>query len=438
METVIMIAQIILSLSILVGLHEIGHLVAAKVFGMRVEQYSIGFPPKVFGVKYGETEYSVGAIPLGGFVKISGMIDESLDTEKLKEEPKEWEFRAKPAWQRLIVMMGGIIINVILGIIIFIFLTYSFGETYVTREQVNEHGIYAFELGRDLGLQTGDKIVKVNGNDYERFQYVISPDVMLGNDSYYTVDRGGQLIDIPIPADFIEKLNEEGKEKGFITFLEPYEVGKVARGSAAEKAGLKTGDHIITVNGSDVQYFQMLRETLQENHGKQVNMEVDRAGETLHLTAQVDEDGIIGFIPTTLLQRHKVQFTFAESIPKGTKEAFQVTIFNIRGLGKIIRGEVGRKSVKSIIGIAEYFGGTWDWRNFWFITGMLSMWLAFLNFLPIPALDGGHVMFLSYEMISGRKPSDKFLENAQKIGMAFLLVLMVFLIGNDIVNVIFG
>jgi regulator of sigma E protease len=436
METIIMIAQIILSLSILVGLHELGHLIAAKFFGMRVEQYSIGFPPKIFGVKYGETVYSIGAIPLGGFVKISGMIDESLDTEKMKEEPKPWEFRAKPAWQRLIVMMGGIIINVILGIIIFIFLNYHYGETYITKDEVNKYGIYAFDLGKDLGLQTGDKIIKVNGQDYDKFKSLLSPDVMLGSESYYTVDRKGEIIDIPIPADFIERLNEEGKE-GFIALLEPYDVGKVAKNSAAEEAGLQTGDKILEVNGNSVVYFQILREVLLNNKGQEVSIRIERDGEPRMLTARVDDDGIIGFIPNSLMERHKVQYTFPEAISSGAKEAFQVTIFNIRGLGKIIRGEVGRKSVKSVIGIAEYFGGTWDWRNFWFLTGMLSMWLAFLNFLPIPALDGGHVMFLGYEIVSGRKPSDKVLEGAQKFGMAFLLVLMVFLIGNDIVNAIF-
>ncbi len=437
METIIMIAQIILSLSILVGLHELGHLVAAKFFGMRVEQYSIGFPPKIFGVKWKDTVYSVGAIPLGGFVKISGMIDESLDTEKLKEEPKPWEFRAKPAWQRLIVMMGGIIINVILGIIIFIFLNYHYGETYVTKDEVNKYGIYAFDLGKELGLETGDKILSVNGQDYDKFKSLISPEVMLGSTSYYTVDRQGEVLDIAIPADFIEKYSEEGKEKGFITILEPYDVGKVSRGSAAAKAGLETGDKILKVNGQDVTYFQILREILMDNKGQEVSLLIDREGSQQTLSATVGEDGILGFIPNSLMERHKVQYTFVEAINSGVKEAFQVTIFNIQGLGKIIKGEVGRKSVKSVIGIAEYFGGTWDWRNFWFLTGMLSMWLAFLNFLPIPALDGGHVMFLSYEMISGRKPSDKVLEGAQKFGMAFLLVLMVFLIGNDIVNAIF-
>ncbi len=432
-----MIAQLILSLSILVGLHELGHLVAAKVFGMRVEQFSIGFPPKIFGVKYGETLYSIGAIPLGGFVKISGMIDESLDTEKLKEEPKDWEFRAKPAWQRLIVMMGGIIINVILGILIFIFLTYNYGEAYVTKEEVNKYGIYAYELGEEMGFQTGDKIVKINGQDFEKFNDVLSPELMLNDNSYYTVDRNGEMIDIPIPADFLETLNEQGRDKGFIAIMEPYEITKVNRGSPADEAGLQVGDRITRVNGETTHYIPQLRAALAEYQGQTVDLEVLREGKAVHLDANVDENGKLGFAFRGLMETHSIQYTLAESIPKGASQAFEVTILNIRGLGKILRGEMGRKSVKSIIGITEYFGATWDWRNFWFITGMLSMWLAFLNFLPIPALDGGHVMFLSYEIISGRKPSDRFLETAQKIGMAFLLVLMVFLIGNDIVNVIF-
>ena len=431
-----MIAQIILSLSILVGLHELGHLIAAKFFGMRVEQYSIGFPPKIFGVKYGETVYSIGAIPLGGFVKISGMIDESLDTDKLKEEPEPWEFRAKPAWQRLIVMMGGIIINVILGIIIFIGLNYYFGEQYVTKDEVNKHGIYAYELAQDLGLQTGDKVTKVNGQDYQNFEDLYSPEVTLGSESYYTVDRDGELIDIPLPADFIEKLNEKGKD-GFIAFLIPYEVAKVSRGSAAAKAGMEPGDKILEVNDKNVAYFQLLRDALQQHKGQEVSIKIERDGQPKTLSATVSDDGLLGINANYLIEFNRIQYTFQEAISSGVKEAFQVTIFNIRGLGKIIRGEVGRKSVKSVIGIAEYFGGTWDWRNFWFLTGMLSMWLAFLNFLPIPALDGGHVMFLTYEIVSGRKPSDKVLEGAQKFGMAFLLVLMVFLIGNDIVNAIF-
>ena len=205
MEGLVMTAQIILSLSILVGLHEMGHLLAAKAFGMRVEQFSIGFPPKIFSFKYGETEYALSAIPLGGFVKISGMIDESMDVEAMKEPPKPYEFRSKPAWQRLIVMLGGIIVNVITGIVIFISLTYIYGDTFISNEAVNEHGgIVAYELGQELGLQTGDKIVKVNGKEVEDFSEILDPHVFMGDGAYYTVERNGKMVNIPIPGNFIE------------------------------------------------------------------------------------------------------------------------------------------------------------------------------------------------------------------------------------------
>ena len=204
-----MAAQIILSLSILVGLHEAGHMFAAKYFGMRVEQFSIGFPPKIFGVQYGETEYSLGAIPLGGFVKISGMIDESMDVEAMKEAPKDYEFRAKPAWQRLIVMMGGIIVNVITGIVIFIFLEYSYGDQFITKEEVNKHGIVAYELGQEIGLETGDKIMAINGEDFVQFRDVMGGKALLADTPYYTVERNGKEIRVDIPEDFIEKLSDK-------------------------------------------------------------------------------------------------------------------------------------------------------------------------------------------------------------------------------------
>lgn len=428
-----MIAQIILSLSILVGLHEIGHLLAAKWFGMRVEQYSIGFPPKIFGMKFGETEYSIGAIPLGGFVKISGMIDESLDTEKLKEEPEPWEFRAKPAWQRLIVMIGGIVLNVILGIAIFIFITYIYGESYVTKNEANKHGIYVEELGQYLGLRTGDKITKINGQDFEKFGEISHPSILLEKGSFYTVERDGQTLDIPIGDDFITKLSDS-KEKGFISYLIPFEVGKISKGSGAELAGLQAEDKILKVNGASTPYFQQFSNALSNNKNKEILLEVDRTGENMELTAKVNEEGILGFRPVPLVEEHRVEYSFGESIGLGTAKAFNLTILNIRGFGKVLTGDVPLKSVKGPLGIAELFGSIWDWQWFWFLTGMLSMWLAFVNFLPIPALDGGHVAFLSYEIISGRKPSDKFLENAQKVGMVFLLALMAFVIGNDLFN----
>jgi regulator of sigma E protease len=444
MEILIMAGQLILGLSILVGLHELGHLVAAKVFGMRVEQYSIGFPPKIFGVKYGETEYAVGAIPLGGYVKISGMVDESLDTEHLNQEPQPWEFRAKPAWQRLIVMMGGIIVNVITGILIFVFMLYINGESYLPVSEV-KYGIVAYDLAKDLGLQTGDKIVKVNGRSINDFSDVRSSEVFLGRDSYYTVDRNGQLMDIHIPNDFIEKLSDK---KGAGTFLEPAEpfmVGKVKKGYPAEKAGLQEGDRILEANGTPIRFFHEFQALLQANRNKEVALKVDRNGQTLNLKVNVIEDeksknAVIGFNPKSLLKRETIEYSFGESLVKGTQQAFGVVFDNIRGFGKIFRGDVSlSKSVSGPIGIAQgIFGGDWIWERFFYALGLLSMVLAFMNFLPIPALDGGHVTFLMYEIISGRSPSDKFLEVSQKIGMVLLLSLMVFAVFNDIFKNIFN
>ena len=268
METVIMIAQLILGLSILVGLHEFGHLLAAKAFGMRVEQFSIGFPPKIFSFKYGETEYALSAIPLGGFVKISGMIDESLDTKNMSEEPEPYEFRAKPAWQRLIVMMGGIIVNVVTGIIIFVFLQYGYGETYESKENIAENGIYAYEPAQEIGLQTGDIIINVNGKDYEKVSDLTSSDVLLESDSYYTVLRDGEEIIIPIPNDLIGRISEDNQRIPFIAPLYEFEVDVVQPQSNADMAGLLPRDKIIAVNGNEVKYFQFFRETLEEPKGE--------------------------------------------------------------------------------------------------------------------------------------------------------------------------
>ncbi len=444
METLVMTAQIILSLSILVGLHELGHLLAAKYFGMRVEQFSIGFPPKLFGVKYGETEYSIGAIPLGGFVKITGMVDESLDTENLKQEPQPHEFRSKPAWQRLIVMMGGIIVNLILGIVIFIGLTYSYGESYIPIEEVNKYGIIANKLGQEMGFETGDKILAVNGKQISRFDEVRDINVLASENGYYTVERKGKEVDIPVPTGFLDKLSrQDAKESIFIEAALPFKVGKIQKGSEAERGGLKEGDFITAIEGQPVRFFQELKPVLDENAGEKITLEVERKeeGSTASirktLEMNVSEEGTLGFHVENLLAFEQVQYPLGQSIAKGTGNAFETLYLNVVGLGKMFSGEISTKSMKGPIGIAQMFGGTWNWEWFWKLTGILSMWLAFMNFIPIPALDGGHVAFLSYEMISGRKPSDTFLETAQKIGMVFLLALMVFVIFNDVFNTFF-
>ena len=441
-----MAAQLILGLSILVGLHELGHLLTAKLFGMRVEQYYIGFPPKIFGFRYGETEYNLGAVPLGGFVKISGMVDESLDTKNLSEEPEPWEFRAKPAWQRLIVMMGGIIVNVITGIIIFVILTYRYGDTYVPREAVLENGIVAYELGQEIGLQTGDKIEEVNGQSYEKFSDLFSPDVLLSSNGHYLVERNGQDVEVPIPRGFLDKFSEKEAADRFIDIRRPFAVGQVQAGSYAEEGGLEEGDRILSINGQPVKYYDEFEAVKQVNKGKEVTLEVVQAAEEAEspvgtprtIKVEVGEDGILGFIPDWRFPIAQTDYSLGESIPKGAQAAFDVVWINIRALGKIFSGDVSAsKSISGPIGIAQIFGGTWDWMRFWRITGLLSMVLAFMNFLPIPALDGGHVAFLTYEIVSGRKPSDKFLEGAQKVGMVLLLSLMVFAIFNDIFKVLF-
>jgi regulator of sigma E protease len=447
MEALIMTAQLLLGLSILVGLHEFGHLLTAKFFGMRVEKYSIGFPPKIFGFDYRGTEYSIGAIPLGGFVKISGMIDESMDTEHLNKEPEPYEFRAKPAWQRLIVMMGGIIVNVITGIVIFVLLTFFNGDTYISRDEANKYGIVAYELGQEIGFKTGDKILKINGKDFEDFNEVMNPDVIMEAGSTYTVDRDGQIVTVKIPTGFLDKLSDKDAVSRFIDYRLPFAVGEVASGSGGDVAGLKEGDRFVTINGRPARYFADFKEIATENAGDTVLAIVERPiGEapvekegmftTTELHIPIDTDGTVGFVRTLLVDVAHRDFTFGESLVAGTNEAFGWVWLNIRGFGKIFSGEVSAsKAVSGPIGIAKIFGGTWNWTNFWQKLGFLSMVLAFMNFLPIPALDGGHVMFLTYEIVSGRKPSDKFLENAQKVGMVLLLSIMVFAIFNDILKI---
>lgn len=435
MEVFIMVGQLILGLSILVGLHELGHLLAAKAFGMRVEQFSIGFPPKIWGKKFGDTEYSFGMIPLGGFVKISGMIDESLDVTAMRAAPQPHEFRSKPAWQRLIVMMGGIIVNVILGVIIFIGFKYTQGDTYLSKQELNKYGIVAYELGESIGLKTGDRILDINGEDYERFRDLASPAVLLSSDGYFTVNRDGKRLTIPIPNDFVDDFAEENNAKKFIFYRLIFDIGAVIEGSPADLGGLRVGDKIIALNGAEIEFYDQLQASMDTLAGTQITLLINRSNVQQTLTIEVNEEGKIGFQANRLNEISTVEYTFAESVPLGTELAFSIVWDNIKGFKKIFAGEVSAsKSLSGPIGIAKIFGGTWDWQRFWRITGMLSMVLAFMNFLPIPALDGGHVVFLTWEIVTGKKPSDTFLENAQKVGMVLLLALMSYAILNDIIK----
>ncbi len=446
MDILTMVAQILLSLSILVGLHEFGHLITAKIFGMRVEQFSIGFPPKLFGFKYKDTVYSLGAIPLGGFVKITGMIDESLDTEYKDRPPQPYEFRSKPAWQRLIVMMGGIVVNVILGIFIFVMITFYYGDEYISKEEMNQHGIVAHELGQKLGLQTGDKVIAVNGNtEFGKMNDLLDADaVLLGDQAYYTVLRNGQEVRVELPDDLADQLADYSATSFFTPRSDEFYIAAIgetenSKRSPAKEAGLQEGDQIVSVAGMTVNYHDEfipeISEKLQAEYGgKTIDVVVLRDGEQLTRQLTLDQAGFMGIATRPKFNWSTQKYSFGQSISLGTARAFGVIWLNMKALGRIFSGRLSaQKSLSGPIDIAKkLFGGVWVWQNFWNITGMLSMVLAFMNFLPIPALDGGHVMFITYEIISGRKPSDKFLENAQKVGMVFLLALMAFVIGNDI------
>ncbi len=439
MDTLIMVGQLLLGLSILVGLHELGHLLTAKMFGMRVEKFSIGFPPKIAGFQWGETEYSIGAIPLGGFVKISGMVDESMDADQMAGEPQPWEFRSKPAWQRLIVMLGGIIVNVVTGIVIFVILVFNNGETYFSRDQVVQNGIVALEIGESIGLKTGDKILDINGEPYQSINDLTSGSALLSENGYYTVDRGGEILQVEIPRGFINSFNSQDAMNSFVDIRYPFELKVIDKGGAADKAGITTDDKILSVNGQPISYFDELQSVLASSTSQEADIELlTGSNDTVHRKVAVSDRGTIDIAVTPMIEMVQRKYGFAESIKKGTAKAFTVVIINAKAMGKMFTGEVSTKNVSGPIGMAKIYGDTWNWTKFWTITGLISMILAFMNLLPIPALDGGHVIFLLYEMISGRAPSDRFLENAQKVGMVILLALMVFAIGNDVLKLFMG
>lgn len=451
-----MAGQLILGLSILVTLHEFGHFITAKWFKMRVDKFYLFFDflfpiPTVlnfalFKKKVGDTEYGLGWFPLGGYVSIAGMIDETQDAATLAKEPEPWEFRAKPAYQRLIVMLGGVIVNVITGVVIFIALTFSNGNNFISKDELNKNGIVALELGKQIGLKTGDKVVKVNGADYKSLADLRTSDVLLGENSSYTVLRDGQKIVVKIPSNFIEKLSDKKA-----AFIEPMAAFKVAEVAAPEEpgsqdgellpafsAGLKAGDYITAVNGQPIRFYHEIKEVLAKEAGKAIHLAISRQGQSDTLSMVVSKSGQIGFIPELLIKTTHEDYTFAQSLSIGTGRAFSVISDNIRGFKKIATGDVSAsKALSGPIGIAQMFGGVWDWTRFWMLTGLLSMALAFMNILPIPALDGGHAIFLIYEMITGKPASEKVLERAQQVGMIILLALMAYTFGNDLFKAFF-
>ncbi|MCE2846878.1 MAG: RIP metalloprotease RseP [Sphingobacteriales bacterium] len=439
MQALIMAAQLILGLSILVTLHELGHFLAARAFGIKVEKFYLFFDAwgvKLFSFKRGETEYGIGWLPLGGYVKIAGMIDESLDTAQMATEPQSWEFRAKPAWQRLIVMIAGVTMNAILGVAIYTFTLLQFKEEYLPIDNVNQgKGIYAYSLGRDIGLQNGDRITAVNGKEVERFEDLLSTRVLFG--ARLSVLRNEQTLEVEVPDNFYRKAATAGRWS-FIGYGPlHYTVGKVTEGKPAAQAGLRAGDIITGIEGRDLLSSDDLPTTVSSLKGKDVSLSLERDGNPLEMKVRVSEEGSIGIAydaqPVNREQYTMQPYTFASALAFGSSDAMEALVSNVKGLRKIFTGEEkASDSVQGPIGIATIYGGVWDWGRFWAITGLLSMVLAFMNMLPIPALDGGHVIFLLIESVIGVKFSDKVMERAQVVGMVILLSLMVFAVGNDI------
>lgn len=432
MDILIKAGQLILSLAILVTLHELGHFLAARAFGIKVEKFYLFFDAwgvKLFSFKRGETEYGIGWLPLGGYVKIAGMIDESLDTTQLKSEPQPWEFRSKPAWQRLIVMIGGVTVNAILGILIFTLLIFNYGKEYLPIENA-KYGIVASDLAEKIGFKDGDKVLEVNGEKVEKFKDIVSPRHYIKENAIYKVQRDGQIVSIVLPSGFVDSIAEN--KANFIYPREKFHVDSVEKNANGKSAPLKKYDRIVKVNDTAVEYFDEFKARLANVKNADIPLTVLRGNDTVQLTANVDENGAIGFRIKGDLETKTEHFSFTQSISEGWDQALENLSLNLSVFGKIFKGEVNAsKAVSGPIGIAGLFSSEWDWQQFWQLTGLLSIILAFMNILPIPALDGGHVLFLLVEMIIGRPLPDKFMHVMQVIGMILLLGLMVFAFGND-------
>lgn len=438
MSVLIMAGQLILGLSILVILHEFGHFIAARAFGIKVEKFYLFFDAwgvSLFKFNYKGVEYGIGWLPLGGYVKIAGMIDESMDTDQLAGPPQPWEFRAKPAWQRLIVMLGGIIVNIIVGIFIFWILTIRFGETYTPNANI-KYGIVPGQIGLKMGLLPGDKINAVNGKPIVRFEDLISSKVLLDK-TVLNVQRGTQTLDVKVPPTILNDLSDLGIEE-FINRIPrvKFAVDTVAHKSGADLAGLKRGDSILAINGKATTYFDEMQSQLRANKGKSVQLTIKHSDSLQRLNANVNKEGILGFKPKVILPKDTtIKYGLIGSLPIGATKAWSMFTDNAKGIAKIFTGQVkARKAISSPIGIAVMFGSHVDWIRFWSLVGFLSMVLALTNLLPIPGLDGGHTVFLLIEMIKGKPLSDKFLERAQIVGFVLLISLMVFAFGNDIVK----
>lgn len=445
MEFVIKISQFLLSLSLLIVLHELGHFIPAKLFKTRVEKFYLFFDIKysLFKKKIGDTVYGIGWLPLGGYVKIAGMIDESMDKEQMAKPPQPWEFRSKPAWQRLIIMLGGVTVNFILAAIIYVFMAFGYGDTDISASSIKDGYLVSNPLLIELGFQTGDNILAIN--DYEIVNYsdlkkhIIEAQVI-------TIERNGEQQKITLPEDFLGRLSTS-KSRGFFDLRLPFIIGKVSDSSLNKNVDLKKGDVMLSINNQELKFFDQLEERLQSLKNQSVEIEILREDHKMIKTLQVDSNGKLGiyaggnYSDIEKLGYYDIvekQYSFGESFGVGlSKFKSQIGSYWMQ-LKLIFTPSTGAyKGVGGFKAIFDIFPDTWSWQAFWNITAFLSIMLGVLNLLPIPALDGGHVMFLLYEMVSGKKPSDKFMEYAQIVGFFLLIALVLFANGNDIFKAIF-
>lgn len=447
MDILIKLSQFLLSLSLLIILHEFGHFIPAKLFKTRVEKFYLFFDVKfsLFKKKIGDTVYGIGWLPLGGYVKISGMIDESMDTDQMKTEPQPWEFRSKPAWQRLIIMLGGVFVNFVLAFIIYIGMTYAYGDLYVSNIDM-KNGVWVHSpILQEAGLKSGDKIVSVDGKEYDRFNDV-GYAVMMGE--HLVVERDGQKVKVDLPENLLGQLSSSAKNGPLIGLRVPFIVTGLADDSVNSNA-LQVNDIFKSINGVQTPFVDVCMNELDRNKGNVVSAVVERGDKEVTVDLNINADGKLGVIyaPMLPLDNHQKlglytisqeKYTFLESIPIGMVKGKDKVVGYLDQLKKMVKPETGAyKGVGGFKAIYDIFPQYWSWEVFWNITAMLSIMLGVMNLLPIPALDGGHVLFLLYEMISGRKPSDKFLENAQMVGFFLLIGLLLFANGNDIYKAIF-
>ncbi|MFB6257174.1 MAG: RIP metalloprotease RseP [Flavobacteriales bacterium] len=443
MDVLIKVAQLILSLSVLVVLHELGHFIPAKLFGTRVEKFFLFFDAgfSLFKVKRGETTYGVGWIPLGGYVKLSGMVDESMDTEQLDKEPEPYEFRSKPAWQRLIIMVGGVAVNVLLGFFIYAMILNFHGERYLPNDSLKDGIWVTSDVGKELGFRTGDKILTINGDSVERFKELQQR--MLLEGGTVTVSRDGNIKRIELPKNLMGMASEE--REPFFMYRMPFFLGKVPDSSINRDAGLQKGDRIVSMGGKKISYIDQGKKILKERAGQQIKVGLVRKKDTLQKELTVNDSGLIEVklamaTPKQLerlgiYERRTKHYGFFASFPAGWNKTVEELSKYARMFGSIFLPETGAiKGMGGFGSIANIFPPTWDWLAFWRITALLSLILAFMNFLPIPALDGGHVMFLLYEMVAGRPPGRKFMEIAQIVGMIIILSLLLYANGMDVVR----